>query len=140
MSLGAPHMEKPVWGGASGLLLMACAEGRAVQWIICSPMRARGTDGEGMRCCALCPPHSTAQAAACRLWRSREGAGRRREPGAMEQRCGCRLRCSSVRNVWWWGVAVGSAPEAMVERVPDPMRHGAQGCEDLLLRLGAHVF
>jgi hypothetical protein len=39
------------------------------------------------------------------------------EPGAMEQRalrvpC-CRLHCSSVGNVWWWGVAmaVGSAPE-----------------------------
>ena len=68
------------------------------------------------------PPHSTAQAAACRLWRSREGAGRRREPGAMEQRCGRRLRCSSVGNVWWWGVAmaVGSAPERCDggERVP----------------------
>ena len=29
------------------------------------------------------------------------------------ERCGCRLRCSSVGNVRWWGVAmaVGSAPE-----------------------------
>ena len=38
------------------------------------------------------------------------------------ERCGCRLRCSSVGNVWWWGVAmaVGSAPERCDggERVP----------------------
>ena len=27
------------------------------------------------------------------------------------ERCGCRLRCSSVGNVRWWGVAMGSAPE-----------------------------
>ena len=47
VSLGAPHMEKPVWGGASGLLLRACVEDRTVQWIICSPMRTRGTDRGG---------------------------------------------------------------------------------------------
>ena len=114
MSLGAPHMEKPVWGGASGLLLMACAEGRAVQWIICSPMRARGTDGEGMRCCALCPPHSTAQAAACRFVKE-SGAGGRWSRVRWEQRA---LRTPSPlllrrERVRWWGTAVGSAPEAI---------------------------
>ena len=44
VSLGAPHM---VWGGASGLLLRACVEDRTVQWILCSPMRTRGTDRGG---------------------------------------------------------------------------------------------
>ena len=47
VSLGAPHMEKPVWGGASGLLPRACVEDRTVQWILCSPMRTRGTDRGG---------------------------------------------------------------------------------------------
>ena len=38
-----------------------------------------------------------------------EGVGSR----MVEQHCGRRLRCSriSVGNVWWWGVAMGSAPE-----------------------------
>ena len=40
-----------------------------------SSVCTRGTDGEGMRCCALCPPHSTAQAAACRFVKESGAAG-----------------------------------------------------------------
>ena len=59
------------------------------------------------------PPHSTAQAAACRFVEESGGSrGRWSRVRRSRERCGCRLRCSSVGNVRWWGVAmVGSAPE-----------------------------
>jgi hypothetical protein len=68
VSLCAPHMEKPVWGGASGLLLKASVEDRTVQWILCSP-DAHAWDRWGGHevLCPWCPPQSTAQAAACCL-------------------------------------------------------------------------
>jgi len=37
------------------------------------------------------------------------------------ERCGCRP-CSSVGKVRWWGMAMGSAPEAVEERVPSSAR------------------
>jgi len=49
-----------------------------------SSVCTRGTDGEGMRCCALCPPHSMAQAAACRFVKE-SGAGGSLELDAMAQ-------------------------------------------------------
>ena len=60
-----------------------------------------------------CPPHSTAQAAACRFVDESGAGGRWSRARWSREHCGCRLRCSSVGNVWWWGVAmaVGSAPE-----------------------------
>ena len=100
VSLGAPHMEKPVWGGARGLLLRACAEGRAVQWILCSP-DARAWDRWGGHevLCPLVP--ATQHGAGCGvLFVKESGAG---VAGAgcdgRSARCGRRLRCSSVGNV-----------------------------------------
>ena len=94
-----------------------------------SSVCTRGTDGAGMRCCALLVP-ATQHGAGCGV-QVCEGVGSRGslEPGAMEQRA---LRMPSpllrisVGNVWWWGVAmaVGSAPERGDggERVPRQLR------------------
>ena len=110
VSLGAPHMEKPVWGGASGLLPRACAEGRAVQWILCSP-DARAWDRWGGH-----EVPATQHGAGCGvLFVKESGAGGRWSRVRWEQRA---LRTPSPlllrrERVRWWGTAVGSAPEAI---------------------------
>ena len=64
-----------------------------------SSVCTRGTDGAGMRCCALLVA-ATQHGAGCDVQFVKEsGAGRRREPGAMEQRCGRSLRCSLISLV-----------------------------------------
>ena len=104
---------------------------------------ARGHCGGARRamCCAAVLPGFARSPRAERLWANSWGSATQHGAGCGVQvcggvwsrgrwsqarwcsaRCGCRLRCSSVGNVWWWGVAiaVGSAPERGDggERVP----------------------
>ena len=97
-------------------------EGRQAVGEVRSGEHAATTEECAVLCAALpCCPDSLAateavgkllvpatQAAACRFVEE-SGAGGRWS----REHCGCRLRCSSVGNVWWWGVAMalGSAPE-----------------------------
>ena len=105
VSLGAPHMEKPVWGGASGLLLMACVSRVARCSGFSAPRCARvGPIGEGHE--VLCPlVPATQHGAGCGVQFVKEsGAGGRWSRVRWEQRA---LRTPSpllLRGaVWWWG-------------------------------------
>ena len=94
-----------------------------------SSVCTRGTDGEGMRCCALLVP-ATQHGAGCGVQFVEESGGSRQAT-----RAGCdgaalrtpspllpHLRRERVR--WGVALAVGSAPEAMEERVPSVIAFG----------------
>ena len=91
----------------------AIAEERAVLCAVlpCCPDSLARHEHRGCGQTLGVPPHSTAQAAACRFVEESGAGGRWSRVRWSRERCGCRLRCSSVGNVRWWGVAMGSAPE-----------------------------
>ena len=83
---------------------------RAMCCAVALPGFARSPRAERLWASSWCPPHSTAQAAACRFVKERE-------PGSLEldARVQHALRMPSpllLRGAaWWWGVSMGSAPE-----------------------------
>ena len=93
----------PGLGGTAGVCACGIAKGASSR---CARVRGR----EVVLPC--CPPHSMAQAAACRFVEESGAAGsleQRWEQHALRTPSPLLLRGAA----WWWGVAMGSAPEAI---------------------------